>query len=159
MSKTWDDWPTFMISASNEQLQQQLEYTLIKPDCNSWWISKIQSGREDTLEERYAIKFCFKLFGLSVQVHSIGYSLRSCAKDMTITIVIINPRQEMRLECGWRHAQKRWAENLKDFEKDSVEVRPWCWDGTMQADNWVSVIGAENWVLCHWVVFYYCSGG
>ena len=27
----------------------------------SQWISKIQSGREDTLEERYAIKFCFKL--------------------------------------------------------------------------------------------------
>ena len=50
-----------MISASNEQIQQQLEYTLLKPDCHSWWISKMQSGREDTLEERYAIKFCFKL--------------------------------------------------------------------------------------------------
>ena len=57
----WDDWPIFMISASNEQLQQQLEYTLLKPDCHSWWISKMQSGREETLEERYAIKFCFKL--------------------------------------------------------------------------------------------------
>ena len=57
----WDDWPTFMISGSNEQLHQQLEYTLLKPDCHSWWISKIQSGRVDTLEERYAIKFCFKL--------------------------------------------------------------------------------------------------
>ena len=57
----WDDWPIFMISASNEQLQQQLEYTLLKLDCHSWWISKMQSGREDTLEERYAIKFCFKL--------------------------------------------------------------------------------------------------
>ena len=50
-----------MISRSNEQLQQKLEYTLLKPDCHSWWISKMQSGREDTLEERYAIKFCFKL--------------------------------------------------------------------------------------------------
>ena len=50
-----------MISSSNEQLQQQLEYTLSKPDCHSWWISKMQSGREDTLEERYAIKLCFKL--------------------------------------------------------------------------------------------------
>ena len=57
----WDDWLIFMISGSNEQLQQQLEYTLLKPDCHSWWISKIQSGREDTLEERYAIKLCFKL--------------------------------------------------------------------------------------------------
>ena len=57
----WDDWPIFMISGSNEQLQQQLEYTLLNPDCHSWWISKMQSGREDTLEERYAIKFCFEL--------------------------------------------------------------------------------------------------
>ena len=57
----WDDRPIFMISASNQQLQQQLEYTLLKPDCHSWSISKIQSGREDTLEERYAIKFCFKM--------------------------------------------------------------------------------------------------
>ena len=55
----WDYWPIFMISASNEQ--QQLEHTLLNPDCHSWWISKMQSRREDTLEERYAIKFCFKL--------------------------------------------------------------------------------------------------
>ena len=47
----------FMISVSNEQLHQQLEYTLLKPNCHSWWISKMQF---ETLEERYAIKFCFK---------------------------------------------------------------------------------------------------
>ena len=57
----WDDWPIFMISASNQLLQQQLEYTLLKPDCHSWWISKMQSRREVTLEEWYAIKFWFKL--------------------------------------------------------------------------------------------------
>ena len=56
----WDDWSIFMIPASNEQLQLQLEYTLLKPDCHSWWFSKMQSGHEDTSEERYAIKFCFK---------------------------------------------------------------------------------------------------
>ena len=49
-----DDWPIFMIPNSNELLQQQLEYTLLKPDCHSWSISKMQS---DTLEER----LCFKL--------------------------------------------------------------------------------------------------
>ena len=54
----WDDWLIFMISASNEPLQQQLEYTLLKSDCHSWWISKMQS---DTLEDWYTIKFCFKL--------------------------------------------------------------------------------------------------
>ena len=57
----WDDWSIFMISRSNEQQQQQLEYTLLKPDYHSWWISKMQSGPEDTLKEQYAIKFCFKL--------------------------------------------------------------------------------------------------
>ena len=55
----WDDWPIFMISGLNEQLQQELEYTLLNPDCHSWWILKMQSGCEDTLEEWYAIKFCF----------------------------------------------------------------------------------------------------
>ena len=54
----WDDRPISMISGSNEQLQQQLGYTLKNPNCHSWWISKMQS---DTLEEQYAIKFCFKL--------------------------------------------------------------------------------------------------
>ena len=57
----WDGWPIFMIPGSNEQLEQQLEYTLVKPDCVSWWISKIQSGRADILEEGYAIELCFKL--------------------------------------------------------------------------------------------------
>ena len=50
-----------MISTSNEHLQQQLEYTLLKLYCHTWKISKMQSGREDTLEERYTMKLCFKL--------------------------------------------------------------------------------------------------
>ena len=53
----WDDWPILMISGLNEQLQQELEYTILKLERYSWWISKMQS---DTLEERYAIKFRFK---------------------------------------------------------------------------------------------------
>ena len=57
----WDNWAVLMISGSNEQLQLQLEYILLKPDFHRWWISKMQSGSGDTLEERYAIKFCFKL--------------------------------------------------------------------------------------------------
>ena len=46
-----------MFSGSNEQLQQQLEYTWL----SQLGILKMQSGCEDTLEELYAIKFCFKL--------------------------------------------------------------------------------------------------
>ena len=67
----WDDWPISMIPDLNEQLQQQLEYTLLKTDCHSWWISKMQSGREDTLEERYAIKFCFKLGKKATETYGI----------------------------------------------------------------------------------------
>ena len=90
----------------------------------------------------------FELFGLRVQVHSIGYSLRSRTKDTTITIVIINPRQEMGLECGWHHAQKRWAENLRILKIMSVE------DLRLDhAGNWATVIEAENGVLCHRVEF------
>ena len=66
-----DDWPIFMISGLNEQLQQQLECSIIKPDCHSWWISKMQSGREDTLEERYAIKLCFKLGKNARETHGM----------------------------------------------------------------------------------------
>ena len=33
----------------------------IQPYCHSWWISKMQSGHEDILEEWYAIKLYFKL--------------------------------------------------------------------------------------------------
>ena len=71
----WDDWLIFMISSSNEQLQQQLEYTLLKPDCHSWWISKMQSGRKVTLEEPYAIKFCFKLGKKTPQKHMECFKL------------------------------------------------------------------------------------
>ena len=60
-----------MISASNEQLQQELEYTLLKPDCHSWSISEMQSGCEDTLEERYAIKLCFKLGKNAIETYGM----------------------------------------------------------------------------------------
>ena len=73
-----------MISGSNEQLQQEFEYTLLKPDCHSWWISKMQSGRENTLEERYAIKFSFKLRKNATETYGMlqtdfGASYMNCA--------------------------------------------------------------------------------
>ena len=67
----WDDWPIFMISGPKEPLQQELEYTLLKPDRHSWWISKMQSGCEDTLEERYVIKFCFKLWKNATEMYGM----------------------------------------------------------------------------------------
>ena len=44
---------------------------LKNPDCHSWWVSKMQSEREDTLEERYAIKFCFKLRKIATETHGM----------------------------------------------------------------------------------------
>ena len=37
----WDNLPIFMIPGSKEQLQQELEYTLLESYCHSWWISKM----------------------------------------------------------------------------------------------------------------------
>ena len=48
-----------------------MEYTLLKPDCHSWGISKMQSGREDTLQERYAIRFCFKLGKIATETYGM----------------------------------------------------------------------------------------
>ena len=55
-----------MILGSNERP--------LKPDCNSWGISKLQSGFEDTLEERYAIKFCFKLGKNDTETYGVLYA-------------------------------------------------------------------------------------
>ena len=41
---------------------------LLKPDCHSWWISKMQSGRE---EEWYAMKFYFKLGKNATETYGI----------------------------------------------------------------------------------------
>ena len=70
----WDDWPIFIISGWNEQLQQELEYTLIKPLCHSllnfknaiwtWWhfrktiCNKIVFNLEKMLQKRME---CFRL--------------------------------------------------------------------------------------------------
>ena len=67
----WDDRPIFIISASKEQLQQELDYTLLKPDCHSWWISNMQSGCENILEERCAIKFCLKLGKNAIETYGM----------------------------------------------------------------------------------------
>ena len=64
----WDDRPIFIISGLNQQLQHHLEYTQLKPECHSWWISKMQS---DTLDERYAIKLRLKLEKNATETHGM----------------------------------------------------------------------------------------
>ena len=98
-----DDWPIFMILCSNEQLQQQLEYTQLKSDCHSWWISKMQS---DTLEERYAIKFCFKI-----------------GKNATEMYAML--QTAFRPSCMNRASVFEWHKGLKEG-MESVRDDVWC---------------------------------
>ena len=109
----WDDRPIFMISGSNEQLQQQLEYTLLKPDCHSWLISKMQSGREDTLEEWYAIKFCFKLGKNATEMYGMLQTAfrPSCMNRASV--------------FEWHKRFKEGRESVRDDERSgsSKEVR------------------------------------
>ena len=113
----WDDCPIFMISGSNQQLQQKLEYTLLKPDCHSWRISKMQSGREDTLEERYAIKFCFKLWQNATKTYGmLQTAFRPSCKNRASVF-------------EWHKRFKESRESVRDEKRcgSSNEVNTSCW--------------------------------
>ena len=102
----WVDWTIYMISGSNEQLQQELEYTILKPDYDRWWISKMLSEREDILEERYAIKFCLKLWKNAIETYGILQTA-------------------FRPSCMNRASVFEWHKRLKEAresEKDGWEV-------------------------------------
>ena len=94
-----------MISDSNEQLLQELEYTLLKPDCHSWSISKVQSGHEDTLKERYAIKFCFKLGKNATETYGMLQTAFG-ASCMNRTSVFV-----------WHKRFKEGRESMRDDER------------------------------------------
>ena len=102
-----------MISGSNEQLQQQLEYTLLKPDCQDfhrWGISKVQSN---TLEERYEIKFGFKLVKNAIETYGMRQNAfrPSCMNQASV--------------FEWHERFKKGRESVKDDERRgrSKEVR------------------------------------
>ena len=85
----------------------------------------------------HSVWLVFELIGSYFRCTAIGYSLHSHAEDMTITIVVINPRKERRLVCEWHHAQKRWVENLGILKKTSVGVD----FGPCKTDDFVSAFG------------------
>ena len=93
----WHDWPIVMISAPNEQLQQELEYTLLKPDC--------QSGGE---EERYAIEFCFKLGKNATETYGM---LQTAFRP---------PCMNRASVFEWHKKFKEGRESLRDDEKCGV---------------------------------------
>ena len=90
-----------------------LEYTLLKPDCHSWWISKMQSGREDTLEEWYAMKFCFKLRKNATETYGMLQNTfrPSCMNRASVFV--------------WHKRFKKGRESARDYERcgRSKEVR------------------------------------
>ena len=108
-----DDWPIFMISASKEQLLQQLEYTLLKRDCHSWWISKMQSGCKGTLEEWYAIKFCFKFGKNATEMYEM---LQTAFQPSCMNQALV---------FEWHKRFKEGRESVRDDERwgRSKEVR------------------------------------
>ena len=122
----WDDWPIFMISRSKEQLQKEFEYILLKTDYHSWWISKMQSGREDSLEEWYAIKFCFKL-----------------GKNATETYWMLQTAS--RLSCMNRASVFDWHKRFKEGT-ESVRDDERC--GRSKEVNRPELIGQRLGLLC-----------
>ena len=132
----WDDWPIFMISGSNQQLQQQLEYILLNPDCHSWWVSKMQSGREDTFEERYAIKFCFKLGKNMACVrllfdhlawieHQYLSGIRDSMKSGSLWRILRSVgRVRKSIQIDWPKGQGYYVEVLREFWKRFCWKRP-----------------------------------
>ena len=123
-----------MISGSNEQLHQQLEYTLLKPDCHSWWISKMKS---DTLEEWYAIKFCFKLE----------------KKNITETYGMV--QTAFRPSCMNRASVFEWCKRFKEGRK-SVRYDKRC--GRSKEVNTPELIGQRFRVRVTMLRFYGSSG-
>ena len=82
----WDDWPIFKIS-------------------------KMQSGCEDTLEERYAIKFCFKLGKNATETYGMLQTAfrSSCMNQSTV--------------FEWHKRFKAGGESVRDNEVwESKEV-------------------------------------
>ena len=129
-----------MISGSNEQLQQELKYNLLNPDCHSWWISKMQSN---TLEERYAIKFCFKLEKNATETYGM---LQTAFRPSCMNRALV---------FEWHKRFKEGRESVRDDERcgrskevNTPELRcPWCsryrrrkWTRRHEFKSWTRLI-------------------
>ncbi len=90
--------------------------------CHSWWISKMQSGRENTLEERYAIKFCFKLGINATETYGM---LQTAFRPSSLSSEVI--RQLRRWKRLWRRSLTR------SDKKTSMGPYRSCWNGRTSA--------------------------
>ena len=87
----------------------------------------------------------FELFGLRVQVCCQLVQFTLARKGYGNHHCHDKPQTGNGLECGWRHAQKRWPENLEDFEKESNEFRPLCWEVGVWPWCWEVVVRPWCW--------------
>ena len=163
----WDDRPIFMISGSNEQL--------LKPDCDSWWIWKMQSGRVDTLQERYVIIFCFKLgknatekygmlqtaFGQTcmnrASVFETIWPRRTSRQFLTLPIVqnllpvtfgysLSSEAVVMRQSRRWKRLWRR--SSTHSHKRTSMGPSRRCWNGTTNALQPEEITSKGTRVLC-----------
>ena len=103
----WDDWPIFMISGSKEQLQQQLEYTLLKPTTPSL---------SQTIWPRWASRQFLTL--------SIVQTLLPVTFDYSLSSEAVVMRQLRRWKRLWRRSLTRW------HKRTSMRPSRSCWNGT-----------------------------
>ena len=129
----WDDWPILMISGLNKQLQQQLEYTLLKPNCHNWSISKIQS---DTLEEQYAIKFCFKLGKNTTETYGmLQTAFGPCCMNQA-SILEWHKRFKEVCEGWWEGWQEYGSQYTKSRLAKGLGLLCWGFKGIQQEIPW-----------------------
>ena len=99
-----------MILGSNEQLRQELEYTLLKPDFHSWWISIW------TLKERYAINSALNLEKChAIKAGSTAMTQRPRDKFPSGSILVLtDPRRSNRANpptnLWWSHFWEHWQD-------------------------------------------------
>ena len=87
-------------------------------DCHSWWISKVQSGRE---KEQDAIKFCFKLGKNATETYGMLHTASHCLHESSISFSL---------------AFKEGRESVRDDER--------C--GKSKGVNTPELIGQRVWV-------------
>ena len=111
-----------------------LKYNLLKSDCHSKWISKMQSG---TSEERYAIQVCFKLGKNATETYGILQAAfgASCMNQASVS--------------EWHKRFKETRESVRDNER--------C--GRSKEVNTPELIGQRVLVRVTMLRFYGSSGG
>ena len=92
-------------TGSTLRILGDFEKWLLKPDFHSWWILKMQSGREDTWEERYTLKICFKLGKSATETYGM---LQTAFRPSFINRVS---------DFEWHKRFKEGTDPMRDYER------------------------------------------